>query len=58
MKANTTPVGSNATKHFHDSEHPIILSLEQDETWAWCYEDERFVPFAKEFENGKTERTE
>lgn len=37
----------HATKHFHDSEHPIILSLEQDETWAWCYEDERFVPFAK-----------
>ncbi len=34
----------HATKHFQESEHPIISSLESEENWAWCYADERFVP--------------
>lgn len=41
----------HATKHFHESEHPIILSLEQEENWAWCYTDERFVPLLQKFES-------
>jgi uncharacterized UBP type Zn finger protein len=30
----------HATKHFHASGHPIITSLEQGETWVWCYADD------------------
>ena len=39
-----TSVHKHATKHFHTSGHPIMASLEKDESWAWCYVDERFVP--------------
>jgi low temperature requirement protein LtrA len=35
---------THATKHFHATAHPIMSSLEELENWAWCYEDERFVP--------------
>ena len=38
----------HATKHFHATEHPIVASLESDETWAWCYVDEKFVPMTQE----------
>jgi hypothetical protein len=34
----------HATKHFHKTDHPIMASLEPGENWAWCYEDDRFVP--------------
>lgn len=34
----------HAAKHFHQTAHPIIASLEAAENWAWCYVDERFVP--------------
>lgn len=37
-------VHKHATKHFHTTGHPIIASLEAGESWAWCYEHERFVP--------------
>jgi low temperature requirement protein LtrA len=39
-----TSVNKHATKHFHALGHPIMASLEKDESWAWCYVDERFVP--------------
>ena len=32
--------GKHATKHFRQSRHPIIKSLEPGEDWAWCYVDE------------------
>ncbi len=35
---------THATKHFHAEGHPLIASLEEDENWAWCYADERYVP--------------
>ena len=35
---------THATKHFKATGHPIMASLEANEDWAWCYEDERFVP--------------
>lgn len=30
----------HATKHFHETQHPIIRSFEPGEVWAYCYEDE------------------
>jgi hypothetical protein len=30
----------HATKHFHQSRHPIIRSFEPGEAWGWCYVDE------------------
>ena len=37
----------HATKHYHKTNHPIMASLEDDESWAWCYEDDRFVPLPR-----------
>lgn len=37
----------HATKHYHDEGHAIMASLEDDDNWAWCYSDERFVPLAQ-----------
>jgi uncharacterized UBP type Zn finger protein len=33
----------HATKHFHESHHPVIRSLQPGEHWEWCYVDEAFV---------------
>ena len=30
----------HATKHFHDTQHPIVQSMERGEDWGWCYVDE------------------
>lgn len=30
----------HATRHHHSTRHPIIRSLEEGETWYWCYPDE------------------
>ena len=27
----------HATKHFHATHHPIIMSYEPGEVWGWCY---------------------
>lgn len=32
----------HATKHFHDTHHPIMRTFEPDEDWLWCFEDEVF----------------
>jgi uncharacterized UBP type Zn finger protein len=29
----------HATKHFHETSHPIVQSVEPGESWAWCYVD-------------------
>lgn len=34
----------HATRHFHESAHPIIQSLEPGEDWNWCYVDEMMMP--------------
>ncbi len=34
----------HATKHYHQTDHAIMASLEPGESWAWCYTDDRFVP--------------
>lgn len=33
----------HATRHFHDTGHPIIQSGEPGETWMWCYLDEMLL---------------
>ncbi|HEV8498058.1 MAG TPA: UBP-type zinc finger domain-containing protein [Gemmatimonadaceae bacterium] len=35
--------GKHATKHYHASKHPIIVSFEPDEDWAYCYPDDLFM---------------
>lgn len=30
----------HATKHFHQTKHPVMRSLEPGERWGWCYADE------------------
>lgn len=30
----------HATKHYQATKHPIITSIEPDESWSWCYVDE------------------
>ncbi|GAA5144979.1 Na+/H+ antiporter [Nocardioides marinquilinus] len=29
--------GRHATRHFHDTGHPVMQSAEPDEEWRWCY---------------------
>ncbi len=33
----------HATKHFHATQHPIIMSFEPGEDWGWCYVDEVYL---------------
>jgi uncharacterized UBP type Zn finger protein len=35
----------HATKHFHQTRHPIMRSLERGEDWGWCYVDEVELQF-------------
>ena len=30
----------HASKHYASSRHPIMRSLEPNEDWLWCFEDE------------------
>lgn len=32
--------GKHATRHFHQTGHPIIASYEPGEEWGWCYVDQ------------------
>jgi CPA1 family monovalent cation:H+ antiporter len=33
-------VGKHATRHFHETDHPVMRSIEPGEAWRWCYVDE------------------
>ena len=33
--------GNHATRHFHDTRHPVMRSYEPGETWRWCYVDQQ-----------------
>jgi uncharacterized UBP type Zn finger protein len=33
---------AHALAHFNSTGHPMIASLERDETWGWCYVDRRY----------------
>jgi uncharacterized UBP type Zn finger protein len=32
-------VGRHASRHFHESKHPVARSAQGREQWAWCYVD-------------------
>ena len=32
----------HATRHFHDTRHPVIKSFEPGEDWGWCYIDREY----------------
>ena len=36
----------HATKHFRQTQHPLIQSFEPGEEWLWCYVDELFIDHA------------
>jgi hypothetical protein len=33
----------HATKHFHQTKHPVIQPFQPGEDWLWCFVDELFV---------------
>ena len=33
-------IGKHATKHAHETEHPVIRSQEPGEDWRYCYVDD------------------
>lgn len=33
----------HATRHFHDTKHPVVKSFEPGEDWAWCYVDQEMA---------------
>lgn len=35
----------HAKKHFQATHHPVIISAEKGEHWAWCYLDKEFVEY-------------
>lgn len=35
----------HATKHFQETGHPVVISAERGETWAWCYEHRQFLEY-------------
>lgn len=30
----------HATRHFHETSHPLVRSIEPGERWMWCYVDQ------------------
>jgi uncharacterized UBP type Zn finger protein len=33
----------HATKHFHETHHPVMQSFEPGESWKWCYVDQIYI---------------
>jgi CPA1 family monovalent cation:H+ antiporter len=33
-------VGKHATGHFHETDHPVMRSIEPGEAWRWCFVDD------------------
>ena len=46
-------VGKHATKHFQETDHPIVDSYEPGEDWGWCYVDEAFLEPAPHAHHGR-----
>ncbi|MDI1241279.1 MAG: cation:proton antiporter [bacterium] len=38
-----TSKNQHATAHFHDTDHPVMKSIETFEDWAWCFVDEEYI---------------
>jgi uncharacterized UBP type Zn finger protein len=35
----------HATKHYHASGHPVVISSEPGDRWLWCYKDELIAEY-------------
>lgn len=35
--------GKHATRHFQETHHAVMRSIEKGESWTWCYVDEKMV---------------
>jgi len=33
------------TRHYHTTQHPVIISAEPGERWLYCYADEAFAEY-------------
>ncbi len=33
------------TKHYHVTQHPVIISAQPDERWIYCYPDDLFAEY-------------
>lgn len=33
----------HATRHFHETSHPVMRSFGSGENWRWCYVDQIFL---------------
>jgi len=33
----------HASKHFHETGHPVIRSFQPGEKWLWCYIDQMYL---------------
>ncbi len=40
--------GRHATRHFHETQHPVVRSVEPGEHWTWCYVHEVMGELARE----------
>ena len=38
-------LNKHASKHYHKSGHPVVISSEPDERWLWCYKDEMMAEY-------------
>lgn len=38
-----TSKNKHATEHFHETEHPVMKSIELFDDWAWCFVDEEYL---------------
>lgn len=36
-------IGKHATKHFHETKHPIMEGYDPPEGWGWCYVDKIMI---------------
>jgi len=36
---------THMTKHYHQTQHPVIASAQPGERWLWCYVDEQMADY-------------
>ncbi len=49
---DSSPNG-HATKHFQETQHAIIRSIEPGENWGWCYVDKIMYDFSQGLEKAR-----
>ena len=35
----------HATRHWIKAGHPVVISGEEGEKWAWCYDDDEYLEY-------------